>query len=157
MKKNIYISLLLLITLVLLVGCGNNNKELHDIVKFHYSKSYGLEGYIDYTISKNDDIVKFEKEGLIYNNKTSTHEYVNNELEIDKSVLLDIENIINEHKIYTWNGFSKRNNSIMDGSGFKLIVDYFDGSKIKAEGYMKYPKNYDEGDKALSDYLFTIK
>lgn len=78
------------------------------------------------------------------------------EKEIDKSYLEELAKIINDNEIYKWNGFDKSDKNILDGSSFTLEVNYSNGKTLKAHGYMKYPKNYNEGHKVLSDFLEQI-
>lgn len=44
----------------------------------------------------------------------------------------------------------------MDGYGFTLEVKYQNKKSLKAEGYMKYPKDYGKSHKVLVTYLESL-
>ena len=82
---------------------------------------------------------------------------LNLDKELEESVLKDISKIVQENRIYKWNGFSKKNDDISDGYTFSLTIKYNDGKEVKAYGHEKYPKNYENIHKILSNYLETVK
>ena len=45
----------------------------------------------------------------------------------------------------SWNGFDGYAKDVLDGPGFTFNVEFADGSKIKAHGYARMPKGYQEG------------
>ena len=71
---------------------------------------------------------------------------VDNSGVITEDALEELNDIINEHKAYKWNGFTKIANDVTDGEGFELYIKYdskFEGRNvIKAKGYMYFPDNY---------------
>lgn len=63
-----------------------------------------------------------------------------------------------EANVASWNGFDKSDKDILDGYSFCLEIQYDEGTKLRAHGYMKYPKNYEAVHKALMDFfLGTIE
>ena len=46
--------------------------------------------------------------------------------------------------VLSWNGFSKSDPDVLDGSSFSLDIELSDGKKIYAHGCNAYPKNYHE-------------
>ncbi len=74
---------------------------------------------------------------------------------LDGTVLQQLQALILEKEIYRWNGFDKKDESILDGAGFHFRAQYEKGS-LEAKGYMKYPKNYDLGGEALYNYLLAL-
>ena len=74
-------------------------------------------------------------------------------LNADEQFVSKLESIIEEHKLRKWDGFSKSDNNVLDGSGFGFYVRYDDRSRISASGYMMYPKGYDKAVGAF-DSLF---
>lgn len=149
MKKKVFLILLLTVILIGITGCNSKEKIDSDIIsfKYHYGSYNGY--YYEYDINIIDEKIVFTKKG--YNN-----EKLNMEKEIDKSYLEELAKIINDNEIYKWNGFDKSDKNILDGSSFNLEVNYSNDKSLKAYGYMKYPKNYKEGHKALSDFLEQI-
>ena len=71
---------------------------------------------------------------------------------VESSVLADLEDIIMQHNIISWNGFKESDSDILDGFDFSLKARFSNGSII-ASGYMLYPPNWDQGHQALSEYL----
>ncbi len=139
--------LFILLTLLLCVGCAKKNNS--DIIKFEFSLSAGLGGGCEYTIEA-------KNEKTIYSKKCYGIEHDEFEKEIDNKHLKEINKIINEKKIYKWDGFDRSDKGVMDGSGFSLSVLYSDGKSISAHGYMKYPSNYKAGKQALLNYLAKL-
>ena len=143
MKKVIF-SLLIL----LCAGCA---KEIDsDITSFYYNIGSGLGGYCSYTVEDKNNTV-------LYTKNCVGIEDADEEREIDRSYLEEIKKIINENKVYKWDGFNKSNNNVMDGSSFDLKVHYSNGQSIDAHGYMKYPSNYKEVKEKLLDYFEKMK
>ena len=80
---------------------------------------------------------------------------INQEISDDK--LEELSRIINDNKIYEWNGFGKSEDGILDGYTFELEIKYKDGKEVKAHGYEKYPGNYSEAHKSLENYFASFE
>ena len=150
MRKRIFAFTLVLLSIFVLAGCGKPNKIESDISSFTYEYGSYNNGYYKYTISVEENEVIFTAEG---------HNGVNLNIDkkIDSSYLNELSNIINDNKIYSWDGFHKGKSGILDGYSFVINVDYKNGEKINASGYMKYPDNYDDCHEALVNFLQSIK
>ena len=148
--KKIFIFGLLVISVFLITGCNKSNEIKSDIVSFTYNYGSYHGGYYKYNISKVED-------DIIFTAKGSNGIKLDIDKKIDKSYLKELANIINENKIYEWNGFNKHNKDVLDGYGFYLEVNYENGEVIKANGYMEYPKNYDKSNKVLTAFLESIE
>ncbi|MBR4555065.1 MAG: hypothetical protein IKO27_05670 [Ruminococcus sp.] len=74
-------------------------------------------------------------------------------LDADEGFAEELERIIAEYGLRKWDGFSKSDQNVLDGSSFGFSVRYDDKSSISAHGYMRYPKNYAEVNSAF-DGLF---
>ena len=61
--------------------------------------------------------------------------------EVDKSVIEEIEEVLNKYEVYKWNGFHKSDHNVLDGDSFSFSVSMND-KDISAHGYMKWPDNY---------------
>ena len=152
MKKKIIIgAILILIVGVLLLVCYKKQEKYEgNIVSFEYNYGSYNGGYYNYKIYKQDDksfIKAIGMDGI----------ELNLDKEVDDTVLKDISKIVKDNKIYKWNGFDKKDSHILDGYGFTLKIKYSDGKEIKANGYMKYPNNYEINHKILVDYLELLK
>lgn len=74
-------------------------------------------------------------------------------LGVDETFAQQLLSVVDEYDLKKWDGFSKSDKNVLDGSGFGFSAEFDDGKKIFASGYMKYPKNYAEVRGAL-DELF---
>ena len=75
---------------------------------------------------------------------------------VPDNALVELQNIIADHDIILWNGFSKRDDDILDGYSFELDINYENGAELHASGYMMEPDNYKQGHAALSEYLLAL-
>lgn len=145
--KKIFLGILTF-SIILLSGCNHPTKNESEIINFSYS--YGSMDYAyKYNIEKKD-------EKIILTAKGQNAVDLNINKEINQSDLEQLAKIINDNGIYEWNGFNKRDKDIMDGYGFTLEIIYQDGKTLKAEGYMKYPKDYKKHHNTLVKYLKSL-
>ena len=141
--------LLGLIIIMLMIGCGKGKEIKSDIVSFKYNYGGYNGGYYEYSIILEDDKAMFSANG-----SNGVDLYIDKE--IDKSYFEKLAKVINDNKIYKWNGFDETDKNILDGYSFELIVKYKDDSTLKAYGYMKYPDEYNIGHEALTNFLESI-
>ena len=123
-----------------------NNVQNNSNINYFYYYEGSFSGAYEYEIKKTKDKFIFKAIGL-------NGRKLNVEKEINENDLNKLETIINDNKIYKWNNFNEKDNQILDGSSFTLKINYENGKKIEANGYMKYPKNYDQSSKKLQEYL----
>ena len=74
------------------------------------------------------------------------------ELRLPLTVSGEIKNFIKEQELYLWNGFNKTNSVIATGKSFSLKAD-FDNYRLRAEGMVMVPKDYDEKHELLKNFL----
>lgn len=152
MKKSNIKSLILLFVcgfIFTLCACEKNRAEIpEDIGKltaFSYEFGSFHGGYYDYIIQRKDGDLYLEGEG-------TNGADLDVHMKVDDQTLDDIVAILNKTDVYSWNGFDKRDNSILDGYSFSLSGT-FERGDLSASGYEKYPQNYDAFHKALTGYL----
>ena len=153
MKKVFLFSLFTILILCTFTACGSAKKREKvdsDIKNFSYNYGSYSSGYYNYSILSIGDTVRFVARG--YNGVE-----IDADIDIDKSYLEELNKIINDNKIYEWDGFSKRDDDVLDGYSFSLKIEYENGEIITASGYMKYPDNYNDCHEKLSSFLKTIK
>lgn len=148
MKKKICLLVIAVFSLFLFTGC--NKKTDSEVVKFSYNYGSYNGGYYEYAINK-------EGKKVIYTARGMNGVSLNKNKEISKSYLKKLTKVIDKNGIVIWNGFNKSNNGVLDGYGFSLNVEYANGEKITAHGYMDYPSGYKKGHKALTKFLESIK
>ena len=122
------------------------------ITSFSFSGSYGLGGAVGYTIVRQGDKVVLKYECFGYDEKDD----VSVEKAVDAKCLDELASVIKEKGVAKWDGFDKSEDGVLDGSGFSLKVEYDDGKKIDAHGYMIYPDNYDEVQDAFDEILSKL-
>ena len=70
------------------------------------------------------------------------------ERSLEKSAVCDTEsiiNILNECKVYKWNGFhGKHPKNVLDGKMFDFSASVNNGINIRADGSANFPDNYNE-------------
>ena len=152
MKKKIFVGVVLVLC-ILAVGVffymkkGKNFDG--DIISFEYEYGSSNSGYYNYKIYLKDSKTYIVAAGL---NGVD----LNLDGEISNNTLSEIKKIVEDNAIQKWDGFQKKGENVSDGYSFSLKIKYSDGDELTASGYMKYPKNYDNGHKALTDYLDSI-
>lgn len=122
-----------------------------DIIRFKYYYGSGEGTLYEYNINYKDDKYVLTLKGFDFNN-----DKMNIEKEIDKNDIIELSKVIEDNNIKSWNGFDESEKGIFDGNGFSLEIEYKSGEKIVAHGYMKYPENYKESHKKLSEYLLKL-
>ena len=142
-KKIIWIIVILLSIIVIgvIVMFGirkpkkiNSIKSLH----FSYSSGYMANAYTTYDIELKDGIYyALIKPYLIPDTGTF-------EVEMDKSKIDEIIEVLNKYEVSKWDGFDKSNQNVLDGDSFSFSLYMKDDSKVQASGYMMWPKNYSE-------------
>jgi hypothetical protein len=130
---------------LLLVGCSSLNKDQLTDLDYSFNDENGI--YHTYVINKTSG-----KYVLTYSKGEAGDALVQMHTLKDSDVR-KLEDLIKKHGIDKWDGFNEVNTGELDGSNFTLEIVYSSGESIKAEGFMKFPDNYDEGHEALVDFL----
>ena len=124
------------------------NEGLCTEFSYHFGSYHG--GYWEYDIYQDGEQVYLTAQGF------NGVELAVEKAEVDALVLEDLVRIVEENQIYQWDGYSKSDDDVLDGYGFGLAATFESGRTLSASGYMMYPKGYDEGHKALADYLWAL-
>ena len=74
---------------------------------------------------------------------------------VGKSFAHGVRDILAENGVGKWNGFSKASKNVLDGNDFSLYVTMENGDRLRANGYMKWPKNYAVVKERLAS-LYTV-
>ncbi len=145
---------LVLLTIVTLGGIAfskilTNKRYEGNIVSFNFSSSSGWD-YGGYTIDNTGDKVVFRYSGLDGGKNKNVTRTISGEY-LDR-----IGEILEKYDVASWDGFDESDDGILDGGGFLLKVKYTSGATIEAQGYMKYPDNYDAVRGELSEVFDEI-
>lgn len=119
-------------------------------IEFNYTTGYHYNGSISYEIQCNEECILYYKgDGISEEDKKK---YI-----IDKEVVKDIENKLNEYKVIDWNNFYESNQYVLDGNSFYIKITYDNDKQIIARGYESWPNNYryvrEYINNALSKYM----
>ena len=111
----------------------DNHKEIYYHAELHHSKD---RVFLDVREKKMEKLDRRFKRRLT-----------------DKN-LETIRDVINENKIYEWDGFNKGDKDNLKGQeSFTLEITFSDKRTLKVYGYGKYPEKYTERKKALRDCI----
>ena len=140
LKLIILIVLLAIIVLVAIFVFSNKNKTKTSIKNTTNFRLFFTQGYM-----KNADTeyeYKFDGDKYIMTIKPYlVDREKSTSFEVDKSVIEEIENILDKYNVYTWDGFDKSDQNVLDGDSFSFYVD-MNEKHISAHGYMSWPNNY---------------
>lgn len=125
-----------------------SNTATGKLLRFQYTYGAFLSGAYEFVLESDPE----DNSQVIFMAEKSTNEYEPVQVMLDNQVLEDLDSIIKSRDIFTWDGFKQYDHDVKDGYSFNLNVDY-EHTKIRASGYMKYPKNYHSGHDELADYL----
>ena len=121
-----------------------------NIESFHYGYGSYFGGVHNYSIKEEDGKMMIHGTG-------GNGVELNLSREISSEQLEELRTLIIDNRIYAWDGFNERDDNILDGYSYDLKIRYVDGREITAEGYMKYPENYEQAHKNLAKFLESIK
>lgn len=70
--------------------------------------------------------------------------------------MADLEALLTRHRVADWNGFHGNAKDVLDGDSFSFSLEYADGRRVSAGGYMRFPKGYCEVREALTAFLDQV-
>lgn len=145
MKRFAMITLLALLLCCLGASAEGLPPESSWPSEFSYSYGSFHGGYWEYELEWDDGRLMFEAEG-----KNGV------DLDIKRAVQPDVmgqlQQIIEQHELDSWNGFKQSDRDVLDGYGFDLEYER-DHIEYEAEGYMIYPENYEAAHEALAAFF----
>lgn len=136
-KKGI-LTIMILSAILSLVGCGSKgvgtagSADSREIVSFAFSVSGYNPGYY-YRIEDGKEIYANLDEGQ----KEKKHK-------VDREKLAVLLDTFERLDIYSWDGYKKSNDEMLDGMGFMLYATFSDGTVINASGSNCFPENFEE-------------
>jgi len=116
------------------------NKPVSYIVLLDLTYQYGnyMHAFVHYTVSKDGD-------GYLARLKLrdkSEEESV--EFPVARDTVARMEDMLNSHKVYKWNGFDKADKHVLDGRSFSVKIKSSDGREVYARGYASFPSAFKE-------------
>ena len=146
MKMKHLIIIGIIIVSVFLFFFLKKEKNITNINKvyFNYSTGNYMNASVSYElICKDKCMLSFKDDGVSYED---AREYV-----VDKKILKEIEIILKQYHVARWDNFHKYDKNVLDGNSFSFRVCFENNQEIEANGYMKWPKNYQEVKKELNE------
>lgn len=143
MKFKYILGLLVLLSIIIItiICCMRkiiNKSKITEIESFHYIYTVGNYSEASYVYDlecKDKCIIKIKE---VRKTLEETPE-----IEVNNSIKKRLKNILIKYDIGSWNEFNKAAKNVLDGHSFTLSIKMKE-SKIYAQGYMKWPKNYDK-------------
>lgn len=77
-------------------------------------------------------------------------------IDVDEEFAQKLMAVIDEYNLRKWDGYSKSDKNVLDGSGFGFSARFDDGASIYASGYECYPKGYAEVSGALGGLFVPL-
>ena len=126
------------------------------IVKFYYYYPSGNMPDNDFRIIKEDG--GFVLEENTYEWFGGTDVSLNSKkYPIDEDALRELQGIVVEHDIVSWDGFDKQAEEITTlNTRFRIEITYDDGTVIAAQGDHAFPEGYKEAERALLAFCYKI-
>ena len=146
MKMKHLIIIGIIIVSVFLFFFLKKEKNITNINKVYFTYSTGnyMNASVSYElICKDKCMLSFKDDGVSYED---AREYV-----VDKKILKEIEIILKQYHVARWDNFHKYDKNVLDGNSFSFRVCFENNQEIEANGYMKWPKNYQEVKKELNE------
>ena len=146
MKMKHLIIIGIIIVSVFLFFFLKKEKNITNINKVYFTYSTGnyMNASVSYElICKDKCMLSFKDDGVSYED---AREYV-----VDKKILKEIEIILKQYHVARWDNFHKYDKNVLDGNSFSFRVCFENDQEIEANGYMKWPKNYQEVKKELNE------
>ena len=154
MKPNIIIIICLLLLIIVLITCAILTKHKKDNIsnikemRFSYSTGTAINANVFYEIKcHNNSCLATIKPSDIPEEECA-------ETKINKTTIVEIENILNKYEVSKWNNYDKSDKNVLDGNSFSIYITMENDKSITAHGYMKWPKNYNEVKSEL-DIIFN--
>jgi hypothetical protein len=135
--------LIIIVGGIIIMFLGNkiikSKKEINSIklIEYGYGDGRTIYGHTSYTLKCDDKCILTTK----YDGFPDEEVFV---VEIDKNDIDKIIKLFQDNNVASWDGFSKSDKNVLDGTSFSFRVETKDNQKISASGYMKWPKNYRE-------------
>jgi len=131
---------------MLLFGCGRAvGISPLDTVEFSYSRGAASNDRERFTLCWNGG--RFVGTAVFFGEPDEDiHEF-----EADEADMREIEELFRRYGVGRWNGFSKNNRYVLDGSSFSLKAVTGGAETIEARGYARYPKNFREVREGLEE------
>ena len=151
MKRIIWIPIILILILGIIIIIVLQSKKEVKIsnmkeLSLFYTVGYYANADIRYELKCSDKcIVTFKDQGK------EAKEAI--KYEIPKEKVKELEEVFEKYQVSSWDGFNKSDNGVLDGNSFGFYLVMEDGTKISANGYMRYPKNYGKVKEKIEELL----
>ena len=70
--------------------------------------------------------------------------------------MAELAALLTRHRVADWDGFHGNAKDVLDGDSFSFSLEYADGRRVSAGGYMRFPQGYRELREALTTFLDRI-
>ncbi len=112
--------------------------------EYRYNGSIGGDSY-RYEVDARDGSVIFSHERM------DIPEYGKMSMELPADFLEKLDKLYLDNHLAEWDGYSKYNSDVLDGSGFSISIIFADGKSINAKGSNCVPEGYADFKKAMTE------
>ena len=77
------------------------------------------------------------------------------ELPADSELMRELQLLTDQHELRKWDGFSKTDSMVLDGSGFFLSIAFADGSSVAAHGSNSFPDGFSDAKSAIDELFIS--
>lgn len=141
MKNKLIVLILIVLVIILIISLVLRKKvEIKDIdyFSFSYTNGYAINSNVLYELNYKD----YKYIAIIKPNEVSEED--KKTVVVKEDTIKRIEDVLKKYNVQNWNNFSKFDKNVLDGDSFTLNIKLKNGQTISANGYMKWPKNYNE-------------
>ncbi len=141
MKNKLIVLILIVLVIILIISLVLRKKvEIKDIdyFSFSYTNGYAINSNVLYELNYKD----YKYIAIIKPNEVSEED--KKTVVVKEDTIKRIEDVLKKYNVQNWNNFSKFDKNVLDGDSFTLNIKLKNGQTINANGYMKWPKNYNE-------------
>ena len=156
MKRAVSLLLTAILFLSLFPGCERKKKippdAIRSVTHFYYTESHGsdFDRRITYEFNAEDGVytVIIKLAGVTEEDALTAN--------VGSAFAEQLETVLRDYDVGSWNGFDKKDYHYIEGEGFTLHAVMADGTDIDAVGLMEWPEHYDAVSQAFHKLFMGI-
>lgn len=157
---------------VILIYCRSGNRSKRSarmLYEMGYTNVYEFGGIIDWDgeieTARTLSTLSVYRYGEIYYDSYSIfmdeggyRVSVNDEepVSVSEEAVQELMKVIEAYNIFSWDGFDKTNENVLDGEGFLFEIGFTDGTSVKAQGDNAFPDRYGDAMGEIWDILTDL-
>ena len=152
--RNAFISAAgMLLILLLAAGCGSagNGGNSVDYERITITEWGSMANTQEYEFIRTDTgaVLSYYDGDWTYNEEADREDSLLYRIEGDEAFYEEMKALASECGVVKWDGFSKSNPNVLDGSSFSFSAELSDGRALSARGSNSFPKGFGDFTQAL--------